>query len=150
MASSVEAKRREDVVSLRGAAGRDGSGSASDQTPQDRRFPRSCRLRSRREFVEVYSKGHRVGSSSFTIFGLSNNLGQCRVGLTVSRKIGGAVTRNRVKRTLREIFRLRKAEMPPDLDLVVNTYRSIREKSFRELEEEFVRVVSRLARRTRS
>ena len=49
-----------------------------------------------------------------------------------------------------EIFRLRRAEMPPDLDLVVNAYRSIREKSYHELEAEFVRVVSRLARRTRS
>ena len=150
MASSVEAKRREDAVSLRGAAGRDGSGSASEQTLQDRRFPRSCRLRSRREFVEVYSKGHRVGSSSFTIFGLPNNLGHSRVGLTVSRKVGGAVTRNRVKRTLREIFRQRKAGFTSDLDLVVNAYPSIKHKSFNELDTEFVHVVSRLARRRRS
>ena len=136
-------------MSLRGAAGRAGSGSASDSTSPDRRFPRSCRLRSRREFVEVYSKGHRVGSSSFTIYGLPNKLGHCRIGLTVSRKIGGAITRNRVKRRLREIFRQQRAGMQPALDLVVNAHRSIRERSYEELDGEFAHVFSRLARRAR-
>jgi len=149
MASSSGAERREGAASLRAAAGRGGSGSPSWAVP-DRSFPRSCRLKSRREFVEVYSKGRRVGSSSFTIFGLPNNLGHCRLGLTVSRKVGNAVRRSRVKRVLRELFRLHRAGMEPALDLVVNAYPSIAGKSFEELEQEFLSVFSRLARRRRS
>ena len=61
-----------------------------------------------------------MGSSSFTLFGLPNDLGHCRLGFTVTRKVGGAVRRNRVKRLLREIFRRHRTRLEPPMDLVVN------------------------------
>jgi ribonuclease P protein component len=135
---------------LLGGAGKGASDSRSEAPALDQSFPRSCRLRSRREFVEVYDKGHRVGSPSFTIFGLPNGRGYCRLGLAVSRKVGGAVRRNRVKRLLREIFRCHRAGLEPALDLVVNARPSIVDRDLRQLEAEFLRCFAGLARRVSS
>jgi len=104
-------------------------------------------LTSRREFAEVYDKGLRVGSSSFSVFGLVNHLGFCRLGLTVSRKIGNAVRRNRVRRRLREVFRHNRARLEPPLDLVIHARPGIAEKSLQQLEAEFLRCFALLARR---
>ena len=150
MASSSGAVREEGAVSLLGGAGKGASDSRSDAPALDQSFPRSCRLRSRREFVEVYGKGLRVGSSSFTFFGLLNDLGYCRLGFAVSRKVGNAVRRNRVKRLLREIFRQHRIRLEPPMDLVINARPSIAGKSLGQLEAEFLRCFASLARRVRS
>ena len=147
MASSSGAVREEGALSLLGGAGRGASDSRSDAPALDQSFPRSCRLRSRREFVEVYDKGLRVGSSSFSVFGLLNDLGYCRLGFAVSRKVGGAVKRNRVKRLLREIFRRHRAGLEPPLDLVINAHPSIAGRSQPQLEAEFLRCFAGLARK---
>ena len=129
------------------AAGRGGSASRSDPTRPDQSFPRSCRLTSRRQFISVYEKGRRVSSSSFVLFGLPNTQGECRLGITVTRKIGGAVRRNRIKRVLRDIFRRNRFELSPPLDLVVNARPPIVGAESAALEREFLKTFSRLARR---
>ena len=150
MASSSGAVREEGALSLLGGAGRGASDSRSDAPALDQSFPRSCRLRSRREFVEVYDKGLRVGSSSFNVFGLLNGLGYCRLGMAVSRKVGGAVQRNRVKRLLREAFRLHRARLEPAMDLVINARPSIVGRSLHQIEAEFLRCFAGLARKAGS
>lgn len=80
------------------------------------------------------------------LFALPNGLGHCRIGLTVTRKTGGAVTRNRVKRRLREIYRTNRELFDEPFDLVVNARPSIKERSFDELERELLRTYRRLAR----
>lgn len=67
-----------------------------------------------------------------------------RIGLTVSRKIGNAVVRNRTKRRLREIFRKNRLALDQPLDLVVNAKKSIRDTDSRTLEDEFRIVIRRL------
>lgn len=67
-----------------------------------------------------------------------------RIGLTVSRKIGNAVVRNRTKRRLREIFRKNRLELDRPMDLVVNAKKSIRDTDSRTLEAEFRNVIRRL------
>jgi len=134
-------------VSLSDAAGRGGSASRSDPTRPDHRFPRSCRLTSRRQFISVYEKGRRVSSSSFVLFGLPNTCGECRLGITVTRKIGNAVRRNRIKRVLRDIFRRHRAELGPPIDVVVNARPPIVGAESAALEVEFLKTFARLARR---
>ena len=67
----------------------------------------------------MYQEGGRIGSSNFiAIFG-NNQSGKTRLGIAVNKKIGNAVTRNRIKRLIREFFRLRKDSIPKSRDIVV-------------------------------
>ena len=91
-----------------------------------------------------------MGSSSFNVFGLLNGLGHCRLGMAVSRKVGGAVQRNRVKRLLREVFRLHRARLEPAMDLVINARPAIVGRSLQQLEAEFLRCFAGLARKAGS
>jgi ribonuclease P protein component len=126
---------------LLGAGERGASGSGAD-----RRFPRSCRLTTRRQFLTVYAEGRRVASKSFTIFGLPNSAGSCRLGITVTRKVGGAVRRNRIKRRLRDVFRRNRVNLAPNIDLVVNAHASIDVSNADAIEAEFLRTFGRLAK----
>lgn len=128
-------------MSLPGAGERDASGSGAD-----RRFPRSCRLTTRRQFLTVYAEGRRVASKSFTVFGLPNSAGTCRLGITVTRKVGGAVRRNRIKRRFRDVFRRNRLLLSPNIDLVVNAHASIDVSDAAAIEAEFLRVFGRLAK----
>jgi ribonuclease P protein component len=103
-------------------------------------------LRARRQFLEIYAKGRRVSSSSITLFALPGTHECCRLGITVTRKVGGAVVRNRVKRVLRDVFRRHRTELRPGLDLVINAHRSITERTTSEIEQDFLRGVARLQR----
>ena len=69
------------------------------------RLSPAVRLRERREFVAVQRHGRRVAARYVTLLGLPNARACDRLGLIASRRLGGAVMRNRAKRRLREIFR---------------------------------------------
>ena len=150
MASSSACARREGVSSSPGADARAANGLRREASGPDQRFPRACRLRSRRQFLTVYERGQRVSSRSFTLFGLSNGLKSCRLGVTVTRKVGGAIARNRIKRVLREIFRRNRTRLQPALDLVINAHRSIDASDGERLERELLTAFARLARRFES
>lgn len=90
-----------------------------------------------------------MSSASFTLLGLPSPTGTSRIGITVSRKVGGAVVRNRIKRRLREIFRYNRVNLAPPLDLVVVARSGARDRTMRELETEFLKRFDELARRYR-
>lgn len=126
-----------------------------------RRFTTADRLLRRRDFLRVYDLGRRVNEQSFLLFYLRNDVGRHRLGLTVPRKLGNAVKRNRVKRRLREVFRLHRGSLGEvALDLVVNVSTTGIAASQDELEAGFSRAAAaarsgrgrparRRARRTR-
>lgn len=68
-------------------------------------FPKQMRLRKRKEFLAVYRQGKRYSGTAFTFWILKRDHGAGRLGITVSRKVGKAVVRNRIKRVVREYFR---------------------------------------------
>jgi ribonuclease P protein component len=75
----------------------------------------------------VYRGGRRSGDHLFAVNALPNNLGFARLGMSVSTKsAGNSVRRNRVRRLIRELFRLRHAELP-SLDYVVTSRPGVRE-----------------------
>jgi ribonuclease P protein component len=90
------------------------------QQPQPRlTFPRSHRLSGRRTFAAVFGARLREHVGPLTIFARANDLPHSRLGLSVPRRVGGAVTRSGIKRRLREAFRLRQHELPGGYDWVV-------------------------------
>ena len=82
----------------------------------------------------------------FSVHALPNVLGEPRLGLSVSKKVGSAVTRNGVRRRLKEIFRSSRSALPVDLDLVVSARPAAAEASYQELNDEFFRCLSKIAR----
>lgn len=83
------------------------------------RFRRTQRLRSSQDFERVYAMKQRAGDDFLLIFGAANELPHTRVGLSVSKKHGNAVRRSRIKRLLREAFRLTQHDLPSGLDLIL-------------------------------
>jgi ribonuclease P protein component len=84
------------------------------------KFGKDRRLRASADFVRVQRAGRRVTSAHFVfLIAAREEQGPSRMGLVVSRKVGNAVTRNRVKRLCRECFRLGVAKLPDGIDLIV-------------------------------
>ena len=81
------------------------------------RFQKRNRVLKRTDFERVMAARTAAVDGMIRVLGLANDLGYPRLGLTVSRKVGNAVIRNRWRRLLREAFRLVQHELPP-LDLV--------------------------------
>lgn len=103
-----------------------GAGDSSRLT-----LPRRCRLCHDRQFQNVYARGVRRSAGPLLVTACRNEVGFTRLGLSIGKKLGGAVTRNRFKRLLREAFRLSQRELPAGLDVVL----SLRPHEERGLEE---------------
>jgi len=91
----------------------------SSEERHPNRFSRRFRLRHKREFQAVYETRHRRESGPLLVYALKNELDHPRLGLSVSRKTGGAVRRVRMKRRLRECFRRLKNEFDGGFDYIV-------------------------------
>lgn len=110
-------------------------------------FSRDDRLRKRREFEECYASGVRVSGRHIQVFLLADPPGipsRPRLGISVPRRVGTAVQRNRVRRRLREIFRRTRslfANAAPRL--VVNARPSSAGAAFSELLEDYRSAVTR-------
>lgn len=97
-------------------------------------------LSNSQQFRKVYDQGQRFHTSYFSAFTLKNDIGELRIGITVTRKIGNAVVRNRCKRRLREALR-KLLNDPLDLagDLVINAKSDL-------VKAEFTQIVDALAK----
>jgi ribonuclease P protein component len=114
-------------------------------------FSRDDRLRKRREFEECYASGVRVSGRHLQLFllppvgaGTPPTPARPRLGISVPRRVGGAVVRNRVRRRLREIFR-RSRELFGQRggNVVVNARPSASGATFAELAEEYRSLVAK-------
>ena len=115
-------------------------------SPAGARFPKSARLLKHADFDQVYQKGKRHFSGHMTVFYLRRDSGTPRVGFTVGRVLGGSVTRNRIKRRLREAARRQFAALGAPVDLVINPKKSVLTADFAELEREFARAFEKIGR----
>lgn len=85
----------------------------------DESFRQHEHLRRHADFARVYARRCRASDERLLVFACENELPYSRLGLSVSRRVGGAVVRNYWKRLLREAFRRQRARLPQRVDLVV-------------------------------
>jgi ribonuclease P protein component len=108
-------------------------------------FPKEFRLLRRNEFRQVYEAGQRRSGPLGVIFFRPNGLSLTRLGITAPTKLGGAVLRNRVKRRVREVFRLNQLAIPGGWDIVVNPREAMATVEFSRLAQELLRLFPRHA-----
>jgi len=111
-------------------------------------FGRDDRIRRRSEFLKVYAEGRRIVGRLVVGFEAPSPAGRTRLGVTVTRRAGKAVERNRIKRRVKEAFR-RSAERPPAcaaVDIVFNVRDGVSEASADALAEDLGKVLRRLSR----
>ncbi len=113
----------------------------------DQRFREAEHIRRRADFQQVYDQGSRQGGRLMTVFVLPRNGDVTRLGIAATRKLGGAVQRNRAKRLVREIFR--RHQHPPGLDIVVVPRTALLEAPWPVIQAEYVACLDRRARRPR-
>jgi len=122
--------------------------SASPPRPARRseRFRPTDKVLRSSDFERIYRKGRKQAGPSFALFGARNELGRSRLGITVTRKFGGAVLRNRSKRIVREIFRRNRGAFGASCDFVVNVRTGALTRPYLELERELMGLAQRLVR----
>lgn len=142
-------------------------------------FPRRLRLRRRREFLRVQRSGAKYHTRFFLVFvapsalrpqgrppvasrdtgggdtdhsagsAAAEQLPETRLGVTVTRKVGKAVKRNRIKRLVREAFRRERHPLPAGLDLVFVAKRDATEATFEDVIQDLRTLTGRLQHATR-
>jgi ribonuclease P protein component len=102
------------------------------------------RIRRRAEFQQIYAQGVRINGRYSTVFVLANKRAIGRLGIAATKKLGGAVERNRAKRLIREVFRRNK--IAPGLDVVVVPKRELLDASLTVLEADYLNTLERRLR----
>ncbi len=113
-------------------------------------FPKSARLRKSAEFKAVFDARRSAADKLLIVLVRENALAFSRLGLSVSRKVGNAVVRNRWKRLIREAFRKNRAGFPLNIDMVVIPQKGAAPPSAQELEASLVRLVNRATKKLRN
>jgi ribonuclease P protein component len=104
---------------------------------------RRYRVREDRRFREIRQRGRSFSNDVIVLTALANDLPYSRFGFAVSSRIGNAVVRNRIKRRLREIIRLRMAWIRPGCDIILIARKPIRSAEYGQLETACARLLRR-------
>ena len=123
------------------------SGYQGDREPTG--FPRSERLRRSREFRAVLQRGSRVEQSLLIVLWRDWD-GPRQVGFAVSRRIRGAVRRNRARRRLREAYRASRQSLPSGVQIVCVAREAVANGTFQALRQEMTKAFAVVARRLRA
>ena len=107
-------------------------------------FPKSVRLRSSGDFPRVLTGGPSRRDDRLRVTARANGLPHSRLGLAIGRRAGNAVHRNRLKRLVREAFRLNRKDLPEGYDLVVSAQAG--DWTQAQISESLVRLVREAAR----
>ena len=101
-------------------------------------------LKKNSDFRRLYAKGKSAVNPYLVVYCRRNREGVNRLGYTVSTKLGHAVVRNRVRRRLREIYRLNREHMVPGYDVIVVARTRAAAAPYRRLEREYLSLLNKL------
>lgn len=101
-------------------------------------------LKKARDFDRVFRRGRSVASQELVMYALKRNRPGLRIAFCVSRKLGGAVVRNRLRRRLREVFRSHSLKLTPKWDLILLARQGATSASFVRLDGAFLELAGRL------
>lgn len=116
----------------------------------DETFSPKERIRKKKDFLLLYKKGRRYRGKYFNLIYLSNNLSFSRIAIVVSRKIGNAVKRNKIKRWMRDLFRRNKELLKSSVDIVIIPKKDISELSWSSLQQEYLAAIEFVSQKTQS
>jgi len=105
------------------------------------RFTKKERIALPQDFRRVMKSGRRLTSKHYILFLQENQRGFHRLGIVVKKEIGPASLRNRMKRYLREFFRLNKQQIKGPLDIIILVKKNSLPERYRETEEELRKVL---------
>jgi ribonuclease P protein component len=105
-------------------------------TDVDQRLPKSRRIRKRAEYLRLQRRGRRRAGRCFVIITERRARGPSRLGITASRRVGGAVVRNRIKRLVREVFRRHQQKLTPAQDVLVLARTGAAEATYADVRQE--------------
>jgi ribonuclease P protein component len=107
------------------------------QNPSLRKFPRGSRLLKHADFQTVYQQGKKHFSGNVAAFYRERSAGSGpRVGFTVSKALGGAVDRNRIRRRMRAVVQRHLAQLVRPLDVVLHPRKAVLAMDFEKLDAE--------------
>lgn len=112
----------------------------------NQRLTRQERLTRKREFDRVFREGRSFRFSTIVVKAALNGLAHPRLGISIGRRVGGAVRRNRIKRLIRESFRLNKQHLSVACDVVVIPRAAWRDLSLRAVEPLFREALTRIGK----
>ena len=131
-----------------------GTGCPEEETAQEPQAPdrvavrhtllKQERIRRRKDFLAAYYKGSRSAHGGLAMHALATGRTWTRLGVSVGRKFGRAVERNRIKRRLREIFRLCKHKLKPGHDVVITVRREAAGRTYEQLSESVSTLLAKL------
>jgi ribonuclease P protein component len=116
--------------------------------PKRQTFSRHERIRQQADFDRIYKTRFFAADDVLVVNGDASGLDYPRLGLSVSKKAGNAVARNRWKRLIREAFRLSKSELPAGIDLVVRPQKGA-DPEFAAIQRSLVALARRVAKRAK-
>ena len=112
-------------------------------------LPKASRILRRRDYLHAYENGAKIHGRFVVVFFVANDLGNSRLGVTATRKLGKAVVRNRFKRWVRETYRRNRAATgigeDTSADFVVNIKAASRDVSFSQFSTDLVKALRRAA-----
>ena len=102
---------------------------------------KSFRVKKEKDFNAIFQEGKSVANRKFVVYRLENSEQHFRVGLSVSKKLGNAVTRNQIKRRIRHVLIIHKDQIIENLDFVVIARKGVEEMNYTELEKNLLHVL---------
>ena len=99
------------------------------------------RVKKEKDFSAIFKKGENFANRKFVIYRLENNEQHFRVGLSVSKKLGNAVTRNQIKRRIRHILIEHKDQLVENVDFVVIARKGVEILDYAEMEKNLLHVL---------